>query len=166
MSCKSDNILVSFFEENHFKLCQCSLYLNQIWPYVPLMCARFELHLITRAHFIAVFCKCMKKRKIRGRKKENEQLFKGSYLRNGWSDVLQIWHAISPDMPALSQQIWSCSDKRSQSYEWAENCTLFFMFIYLCCEYMPRFLGPHDTLPSVLIHTLNYSKTFVLDGMW
>ena len=29
--------------------------------------------------------------------------------------------------------------------------TLFFLSIYSCCLRAPRFLGPHDTLPCVLI---------------
>jgi len=56
---------------------------------------------------ITPFCECAKRRKIRKTKttEENEQLFEGSYLRNSWHDLLQIWYVFYPNMPALAQQI-------------------------------------------------------------
>ena len=64
------------------------------------MHAKFEGNPITRLRFTAVFCKYAKRRT---KNKENEQLFKGLYFRNSWRDLLQIWYAFSPDMPAPAQ---------------------------------------------------------------
>ena len=38
--------------------------------------------------------------------KKLKQTFVRSYLRNGWSDFLQIWYVDSPNRPALLYQIW------------------------------------------------------------
>jgi len=75
------------------------------------MCAKFEGNLIRRLYFMAVFCKCANRRKKKEKKnKENEQLYEGLYLRNGY-------FVLSPDMPAPAQQIWSYLVKRTRSYE-------------------------------------------------
>ena len=47
-----------------------------------LMHAKFEGNLITCLHFMAVFCKCAKRRKNKkNEKKKNQQFFECSYLR-------------------------------------------------------------------------------------
>ena len=51
-----------------------------------LMRAKFERNLNKYLHFMAVFCKCVK----RSKKEENEQLFEGSYFRNCWHDILPV----------------------------------------------------------------------------
>ena len=76
------------------------------------MCAEFEGNPITRLHFMAVFCKCAKRKKI----KENDQIFEGLYFRIGWHDLLQMWF-VSPNKPVPVQLIWSCLVKRPWSYE-------------------------------------------------
>ena len=75
--------------------CAAPYILDQLWSAI-------RLHVCILWQF---FCKCAKK--INQKNEENEQLFEGSYLRNGWCDLLQIWYAFSPDMLAPAQQIWS-----------------------------------------------------------
>ena len=91
---------------------------------------------------------------------ENERLFEGLYFKNGWRNLLQMWCVFSPDMPALSQRIWSCLVKRPRSYERTQNHTLFFVLIYSCCVcgFDMCFLGPHDTLQCVLMTLIDFQS--------
>ena len=72
------------------------------------------------------------------------------YLKNGWYNLLQIWYVFFLDMykHLHMQQIWSCSDKRSRSYERVQNCTLFFMLIHSGCVHAP--------FPWAIRHTTMY----------
>ena len=102
------------------------------------MC-KFEGNLIPRLCFMAVFASEEEKKKI------------SNFL-------FQIWYAFSPDMPAPAQQIWSGSDKRSQSYEGTYNRTLFFILICSHFVRMPYFLGSPVCLDSSGdIHYVLYS---------
>ena len=121
-----------------------------------LMCAKFEGNLITRLHFIAVFCKCAKRKRKKGKEEKKnekkERFFEGLYFRNGWRNLFQAY------MPAPTQRIWSCLVKRPRSYERRVNiltlcvhapfswvarhttiCLDINMYIYVClhfCEYI------------------------------
>ena len=69
------------------------------------MCAKFESNPITYVFtFYSSFLQVCEKNK------QSEQLFKGSYFRNAWPDLLLIWYVFSPNMPASAQQIWSYLD--------------------------------------------------------
>ena len=81
--------------------------------------------------------------------KKLKQNFVRSYLGNGWSDFLQIWCVDSPSWPAPLYHIWFQSDKGSQSYIGVKIAFSFFLLIY--SRVARRLLGPHDTLPCVLI---------------
>ena len=71
----------------------------------------------------------MKKKKTKKLKRN----FVRSYLRNGWSDFLQIWYVDSPNWAARLQQIWFQSDKESQSYIGVKIAFSFFLLIYSRC---------------------------------
>ena len=93
-------------------------------------------------------CLCEKKKKKRRTKTE-------TLVSHSWHDVLQFWNPDSPYRQAVPQQIWCSSDKRSHIYECVKITTLLFLLIYThSCLRMPRFLGPHDTLPCVLYRRL------------
>ena len=81
--------------------------------------------------------------------KKLKRNFVRSYLGNGWSDFLRIWCVDSPSWPAPLYQIWFQSDKGSQSYIGVKIAFSFFLLIY--SRVARRLLGPHDTLPCVLI---------------
>ena len=83
------------------------------------MCAKFEGNLITRVCFMAVFCKCAKRRERKRKNQENEQLFE-TYI-SGMADA-QIWYMFFPNMPAPAQQIWSCLVKKPRRYEHVKLC--------------------------------------------
>ena len=65
--------------------------------------------------------------------KKLKRNFVRSYLRNGWSDFLQIWYVDYPNWAARLQQIWFQSDKGSQSYIGVKIAFSFFLLIYSRC---------------------------------
>ena len=76
-----------------------------------------------------------------------------SLVSRKWlSDFLQIWCVDSPSWPTPLYQIWFQSDKGSQSYIGVKIAFSFFLLIY--SRVARRLLGPHDTLPCVLIWLL------------
>ena len=108
----------------------------------PFKCANFSAQSEYAFVFYGEVCEMKMKKKL----KRN---FVRSYLGNGWSDFLQIWYVDSPNWAARLQQIWSQSDKGSQSYIGVKIAFSFFLLIY---SWVARqLLGPHDTLPCVLI---------------
>ena len=113
------------------------------------MCAKFNRNLITHLHFLAVFCKYAKgRRKIR----ENEWLFEGSYLRNGWQDLLQIQYVFSPNMPAPLHSEFSRVQTKDHGVKNVHKIVLcsLYLYTYVVCAHHDL----HDTLPCVLIRLL------------
>ena len=92
-------------------------------------------------HFwVKTVCVCAKR--SRKKNKEKNWNFGLLYLRNGWSDLLQIWDVALHHRRALPQQIWCSSDKRSRIYECVKIATLLFLLIYsLPFVHAPGFLG-------------------------
>ena len=97
-------------------------------------------------------CENTRKKKNKIKKKNNQEKkrnFGRSYLGNGLSDFLQIWNVDSPSWRATLQQIWFQSDKLSPRYKSVK--TTFSFFLKYTHGVARRLLGPHDTLPCVLI---------------
>ena len=101
--------------------------------------------------------------KIQGKNNENWRLFEGSYLGNGWPDLLQIWYIVYPDVPAPAQQIWSCltGDHRA-----ANKCKIIFVIINSHCA--PVFLSHtthyrvcHSTKANFWLSIVNRSKNIM-----
>ena len=94
-------------------------------------------------------CKKTKKNK-KEKKRRKKRNFGRSYLENGFSDFLQIWNVDSPSWWETLQQIWFQSDKLSPGYKSVK-------MTFSSCKYTHsvahRLLGPHDTLPCILILT-------------
>ena len=101
--------------------------------------------------FYSSFCKCAKrKRKIRRKKKEEtEPIFEVAYLWNAKRfrsnlecKVLQLGGMSTAKIVLFHQgstELWRC-----------ENC-IFFLPVNILTGVTRRLLGPHDTLPCVLI---------------
>ena len=101
--------------------------------------------------FYSSFCKCAtRKRKIRRKNnEETEPIFEVAYLGNARSDFAQIWNVECCSWRAYPQQKSSCFIEEAQSYGGAKIAFSFFLSIY--SRVTRRLLGPHDTLPCVLI---------------
>ena len=102
--------------------------------------------------FYSSFCKCAtRKRKIRRKKnEETEPMFEVAYLGNAQSDFAQIWNMEYCSWRACPQQKLSCFIKEAQSYGGAKIC-IFFLPVNILTGVTRRLLGPHDTLPCVLM---------------
>ena len=72
--------------------------------------------------------------------------FVRSYLGNGWSDFLHIWYVDSPNRAARLQQIWSQSEKGSQSYIGVKIAFSFFLLIYSRCGAPTSWAARHTTV--------------------
>ena len=77
--------------------------------------------------------------------------FEGAYLKNGLADSTQIRNWQCPTPKKVVHKILRASVQGVLSY----RCVKMAYFFYSCkihtCLSCPRFLGPHNTLPCVLI---------------
>ena len=81
--------------------------------------------------------------------KENKMNFEGTYLRNGLADSTKIWGV--PPRRNLHSKIRMFQFRDYQATDAWKWCFLYSCEIHTCLLYT-GFLGPHDTLPSVLIN--------------
>ena len=71
-----------------------------------LLCVEFEGNLITCLCFMAVFCKCAKRREKKKKKEEMSNFLKAHISKMaGMIFLPQIWYALSPDMPSPAQKV-------------------------------------------------------------
>ena len=73
------------------------------------------------------------------------------YLGIDWHDLFQIWLIDSPSSGVSVDQIWLNSGKWSQSYIGLK--ITFFVFLHGVMRWL---LGPHNTLPCVMLATVAF----------
>ena len=133
----------------------------RLWT--PFLCAKFQGDRSTRLLVIAIFASVRKdeeeEEKKKKKTKKKKRNFGRSYLGNGLSDFLQIWNVDSPSWRETLQQIWFQSDKPSPRYKSVKMTFSFFLSIYSRVCMARQLLGPHDTLPCVLILSI-YSRVW------
>ena len=83
--------------------------------------------------FYGEFCEVCEMKMKKKKTKKLKRNFVRSYLRNGWSDCLQIGYVDSPNWATRLQKIWFQSDKGSQSYIGVKIAFSFFLLIYSRC---------------------------------
>ena len=124
--------------------------------YTPLLCAKFQGDRIWHSRFIAVFVSVRKEEENK-KKKKTKKL--SQFLKSHISGTLE---AIS-----LKFGIW-CTEgggvstakivlfhQGSTKLRRCENC-VFFLPVNILTGVTRRLLGPHDTLPCVLIFIVNF----------
>ena len=100
-----------------------------------------------RFRFIAFFASVRKHEEEEEEKKRRKNPNFGSlYLRNGWSDFLQIWNVDSPGRRTTLQQIWFQLDKGSPRYKGVKMTFSFFLSIYSRCGALASWAARHTTV--------------------
>ena len=97
------------------------------------------------------FCKCAKR--VRRRKKKHEEtkpIFEVAYLGNAGSDFAQIWNVGVLKLEGVSTAKIVLFHQGSTELRRCENC-VFVLPVNILTGVARRLLGPHDTLPCVLI---------------
>jgi len=104
-------------------------------------------------HKLWRFKKNVAKRRKKKEKKNKKKI--RAYLRNGLVDSAQIWNWRCPTPRQFTQKNFVCFCSGSAELQMCEN-SIFFTPVKCTLVYrIPKvswFLGPHDTLPCVLIH--------------
>ena len=111
-----------------------------------LKCTKFQLDWSTHLYFMADFAKCVKR--SRRNPPPPPQNFGHLYLGNGWGDFLHISYVDSSTVRELLYQVWFQLDKRSRSYICVKIALSSCQYTHGVVHWL---LGPHDTLPCVLI---------------
>ena len=116
----------------------------------PLLCSK------SAPNFEAILqsiCELAISKSVAKGEKKIETNFKSTYLENGLMDSAQIWSWRCPTPRKFAQKISCVSIQRVSSYVQIHENGVFFTPVkctFICC--VPRFLGPHNTLPCVLIY--------------
>ena len=103
---------------------------------------------------------CDKKKKNKKKKKKNEEtepIFEVAYLGNARSDFAQIWNVECCSWGGMSTAKIVLFHQGSTELRRCENC-VFFLPVNILTGVTRRLLGPHDTLPCVLIHSFYHIK--------
>ena len=97
---------------------------------------------------------CDKKKKNKKKKEKNEEtepIFEVAYLGNARSDFAQIWNVECFSWRECPQQKIVLFHQGCTELRRCENC-VFFLPVNILTGVTRRLLGPHDTLPCVLIY--------------
>ena len=113
-------------------------------------------------------------RKEEGKNEETKPIFEVAYLGNAGSDFAQIWNVecwsflfFCWSWRACPQQKSSCFIKAAQSYGGAKIAPVFALPVNILMGVARRLLGPHNTLPYVLISNLQlWSSAVAILAHW
>ena len=103
---------------------------------------------------------CERGRKIRRKKnEETKPIFEVAYLGNAWSDFAHIWNVECWRWRECPRKKIVLFHQGSTELRRCENC-VFFLPVNILTGVARRLLGPHDTLPCVLIYALVCNNHF------
>jgi len=120
---------------------------TKMHPYTTFLCTKFQGNLITHFYFMVTFRPWRKEQK-KDEKKETKPIFESLYLGNSWCDLVEIWNV----------GYWGHLHSQNHVVSYKQHKVLYTWKLHYCssCQYTHGvahwLLGPHDTLPCVLIN--------------
>jgi len=97
----------------------------------------------------------------RKKNEETQSTFEGSYLRNAWCDLVEIWNVRWWRWPAFSALKSFSFIKVSRSYVYVKIALLFFLLITHWCGALASWAARHTTVCVIIFFMLLESECLV-----